>query len=86
MEEPGRPISAGDLRALLDTSATGGGDNGGQKLDLDLGLPTLLAQEEKKWLQEALNRHPELTRAALAAKLKISEAAFYKKLKQYQLT
>jgi transcriptional regulator with GAF, ATPase, and Fis domain len=85
MERPDGPISATDLRVLLDVSASAG--NGTEaKLDLDLGLPALLAQEEKKWLQEALNRHPDLTRAALAAKLKISEAAFYKKLKQYQLT
>ena len=45
----------------------------------------LLAQEEKKWLQEALDLHPELTRADLAAKLKISEAALYKKLRMYEL-
>ena len=50
-----------------------------------MGLPALLAQEEKKWLQEALNHHPDLTRADLAQKLKISEAALYKKLRLYAL-
>jgi DNA-binding NtrC family response regulator len=87
MERPQRPVGPRDLLRLLDISAALGsaqGDGAG-KPDLEIGLPALLAQEEKKWLQEALTHHPNLTRAGLAAKLKISEAALYKKLKQYQL-
>jgi transcriptional regulator with PAS, ATPase and Fis domain len=54
-------------------------------MNLEIGLPALLAQEEKKWLEEALKRHPDLTRAEIAAKLKISEAALYKKLRAYDI-
>jgi transcriptional regulator with GAF, ATPase, and Fis domain len=90
MERPERPVSAADVRGLLDLSAgrprsADGRAPGGEKEALEIGLPALLAQEEKKWLQEALNHHPNLTRAALAEKLKISEAALYKKLRMYSL-
>ena len=85
MEELDRPVGAEDLRALLDTTArSGAGQNGNvQEASLEIGLPALLAQEEKKWLEEALKRHPDLTRAEIATKLKISEAALYKKLRLY---
>jgi len=85
MEQPNGPVDPEQLKRLLDTSASHGGEANGSRPNLEIGLPALLAQEEKKWLQEALNHHPNLTRAGLAAKLKISEAALYKKLKQYQL-
>ena len=52
---------------------------------LEAGLPALLEEAEKAWLEEALRRYPRLTRAELAAKLKISESALYKKLRQYGL-
>jgi len=83
-----RPVAAADLRRLLDTSAAGPGAAGERRsvaAELELGLPALLAMEERKWLQEALAHHPDLTRADLAAKLKISEAALYKKLREYEL-
>ena len=48
-----------------------------------VGLPALLEQSERAWLAEAVRRHPRLTRAELAAKLKISESALYKKLRAY---
>ena len=37
-------------------------------------------------LDAALRAHPELTRRELAGKLRISEAALYKKLRQHGLT
>jgi DNA-binding NtrC family response regulator len=86
LDAPERPVRADDLKRLLDTSrseepAAAHASAGA----LELGLPALLEQEERKWLQEALHRHPELKRAELAAKLKISEAALYKKLRLYGL-
>ncbi len=87
MDKPRDPVTPDHLRRLLDTS-TGEAEVESpvtRKAALELGLPALLAQEEKKWLQEALSLHPELTRADLAAKLKISEAALYKKLRMYEL-
>jgi DNA-binding NtrC family response regulator len=53
--------------------------------DLDAGLPALLEEAERVWLLEAMRRYPSLTRAELAAKLKISESALYKKLRIYGL-
>ena len=52
---------------------------------LDAGLPALLERSEKEWLEKALRMHPNLTRRELAAKLKISEPALYKKLKEHGL-
>ena len=51
--------------------------------DLEAGLPRLLEDAEKSWLETAMSRHPDLTRAELATKLKISESALYRKLRQY---
>ena len=55
------------------------------RLDLSSGLPSLLEDAEKSWLEQALRLYPELTRAELAARLKISESGLYKKLRQYGL-
>ena len=54
-------------------------------VDLDAGLPALLEEAERVWLVEAMRRYSSLTRAELAAKLKISESALYKKLRIYGL-
>jgi transcriptional regulator with GAF, ATPase, and Fis domain len=54
-------------------------------VDLDAGLPALLEEAERAWLLEAMRRYSSLTRAELAAKLKISESALYKKLRIYGL-
>jgi transcriptional regulator with GAF, ATPase, and Fis domain len=54
-------------------------------LDFEAGLPSLLEEAEKSWLAAALARYRDLTRAELAAKLKISESALYKKLRLYGL-
>jgi transcriptional regulator with GAF, ATPase, and Fis domain len=91
MDQPKDPVTPEDVRRLLDGAAAGDGapvETAGPQASraaLELGLPALLAQEEKKWLQQALHHHPDLTRADLAAKLKISEAALYKKLRMYEL-
>jgi two-component system, NtrC family, nitrogen regulation response regulator GlnG len=53
--------------------------------DLGAGLPRLLEDAEKSWLEAALRLHPNLTRAELATTLKISESALYRKLRQYGL-
>jgi len=50
------------------------------------GLPRLLADAERTWLEEALRRYAKLTRAEVAAKLKISESALYKKLREHGIT
>lgn len=49
------------------------------------GLPSLIQQAEKAWLERALARYPSLTRSQLAERLKISAPSLYKKLKQYSL-
>jgi transcriptional regulator with GAF, ATPase, and Fis domain len=77
------PVSAEDLLALLDRSRAG---DRPASADLSTGLPALLADAERSWLEKALRVHPESTRAELAAQLKISESALYKKLKQYGFT
>jgi transcriptional regulator with GAF, ATPase, and Fis domain len=53
--------------------------------DLSPGLPSLLAEAERSWLEHALRVYPDLTRAELAARLKVSESTLYKKLRQHGL-
>jgi transcriptional regulator with GAF, ATPase, and Fis domain len=77
------PATAERVLALL--------DRGGKELldgsapDLSAGLPSLMEDAERTWLDRALKLHPDLTRAELAQRLKISESALYKKLRQYGL-
>ncbi len=87
IERPDHPVGPDELRSCLDEAASGSLSAGSDqpRADLEMGLPALLAQEEKKWLREALLQHPDVTRADLAQKLKISEAALYKKLRMYEL-
>jgi DNA-binding NtrC family response regulator len=76
-----RPVGPDDLARLLPvTSGTTPASTG-----LDAGLPALLERSEKEWLEKALRTHPDITRKELAAKLKISEPALYKKLKEHGL-
>jgi DNA-binding NtrC family response regulator len=58
----------------------------GAALDIEAGLPRLLEEAERAWLEHAMKRYPRLRRSELAEKLKISESALYKKLKLYGLT
>jgi transcriptional regulator with GAF, ATPase, and Fis domain len=80
------PVSAADLARLLGEGAVGAPGAGGPSPGgLEQGLPRLLEEAERTWLAEALRRYPDLTRAALAEKLRISESALYKKLRDYDL-
>ena len=93
MEASEGPVTAGLVRELLGEAATpatpGAPEAPGAAeraaVDIEAGLPSLLAQEERKWIETAMRRYPELTRAELAEKLKISESALYKKLRLYNL-
>ena len=81
-------IAAADLARLLAArearpAPARPGDEPGA--DLEAGLPRLLEESERKWLEEALRRYPKLTRAQLATRLKISESLLYKKLRQHGL-
>src|SRR5262249_7645700 len=55
-------------------------------IDLEDGLPAAVSQAERAVLVEALRRYPWMKRSELAARLKISEATLFKKLKQYGLS
>jgi len=84
------PVSPADLSRLLgerarDGAPTGEGSATPAQASLEQGLPRLLEEAEKAWLAEALRRYPDLTRSALAEKLRISESALYKKLREYGL-
>ncbi len=78
-------VGQSDIRRVLDVTTCDNSPVGAARLDLDLGLPALLAESERNWLVESLERYPNLTRVELAEKLKISRAALYKKLKEYGL-
>ena len=80
MEAPAGPVGAADVARLLDARSA---DEPGARAGLEAGLPRLLADAERNWLAEALRRYPDLMRSEIAAKLKISESALYKKLRQY---
>lgn len=89
-DPPSRPVERSDLERLLDGDAnressrkSAGGVAQG---DLDDGLPSLLEEAERRWLEEAMRRYPDATRAELANRLKISESALYKKLRQHGLS
>src|SRR5439155_19431747 len=69
------PDLAGTAVAVPEENAAG----------IEAGLPALLDQYERAWLEEALRRYPRLTRAELAAKLKISESGPDKKPKLHGL-
>ena len=84
------PLSVADLSRMMGPRETSpiedrGNDAGASRASLEQGLPRLLEEAEKAWLEEALRRYPGLTRAAVAEKLKISESALYKKLNAHKL-
>jgi transcriptional regulator with GAF, ATPase, and Fis domain len=84
MSEPNCAITSSAIARLLDARESLSPPS--SKLGLEAGLPALLAESERQWLQEALTRYPTLTRAELAAKLKIAESTLFKKLKDYELS
>jgi len=77
-------VEPGELLGLLDPRRDGT-PAGTAARDLSFGLPSLLEDAERGWLEQALRSYPDLTRAELAGRLKISESALYKKLRQYGL-
>jgi len=83
MEGAREPVSAVEVARLL--GASEGDAAATPTVDIEAGLPKLLEDAEKKWLEEALRRYAHLTRAQIASRLKISESALYKKLRQYGL-
>jgi transcriptional regulator with GAF, ATPase, and Fis domain len=94
MEGLERPVTPADVARLLGSAPVAASVAGDRNTDppaagggaaLDAGLPALMQEAERRWLQTALQAHPGLTRAELAAKLKISESALYKKLRAYDL-
>ena len=88
MEGFREPVSPAEVARLLAASESGGGappSDAAGAAGIEAGLPKLLEDAEKKWLEEALRRYAHLTRAEIASRLKISESALYKKLKQYEL-
>jgi Nif-specific regulatory protein len=78
------PVTPAEVLGLLDR---GRGEAAASQISKDLssGLPSLLEEAERSWLREALRLYPGLTRAELAVRLRISESALYKKLRQYGL-
>lgn len=89
MERRTGPFTGDELLKLLALrNAQPTADRGGSPVaaDFESGLPKLLEESERGWLEEALRRYPRLTRSQLAAKLKISESLLYKKLRQYGIT
>jgi transcriptional regulator with GAF, ATPase, and Fis domain len=83
------PVSGADVSRLLgarteEPSATSMTDSA--RARLEAGLPKLLEDAERMWLEEALRRYARLTRAEVAERLKISESALYKKLRAYGIS
>jgi DNA-binding NtrC family response regulator len=78
------PVEPLELLGLLDRGRDALPSGAGAR-DLSSGLPSLLEDAERGWLEQALRIYPALTRAELAGRLKISESALYKKLRQYGL-
>ena len=77
-------VGPAELLGLLDPRREAAPAGPGAR-DLSSGLPSLLEDAERGWLEQALRSYPDLTRAELAGRLKISESALYKKLRQYGL-
>ena len=81
-------ISPEDIARLLETREAGEPREraaAAPVADFEAGLPSMLEDAERAWLEQALRRYSGLTRAELAARLKISESALYKRLRRYRL-
>jgi DNA-binding NtrC family response regulator len=61
-------------------------DRGDETSGLEAGLPAALYQTERRMLERALRENLGASRAELAARLRISERALYKKLRIHGLT
>ena len=78
------PVGPAELLGLLERGRDTK-EAGASARDLSSGLPSLVEEAERGWLEQAIRTYPDLTRAELAGRLKISESALYKKLRQYGL-
>jgi transcriptional regulator with GAF, ATPase, and Fis domain len=81
-------VGARDVARLLDSNrdeASSDPLESPQALDFKVGLPRMLEKAERRWIEEALRLHPADSRAELAERLGISEAALYRKLRRYRL-
>lgn len=80
------PVGATDVSRLLGSTHDGhGAGSADPGPGLEAGLPKLLEEAERTWIEAALQRHPGLSRAELASMLRISEAGLYRKLRRYRL-
>lgn len=79
LDSPSRPVGPAQLERLLGSAPASAAAG------VDAGLSALMARSEREWLVRALEEHQALTRRELAAKLAISEAALYRKLRQHGL-
>ena len=82
------PVDVRDVERLFGILDGGGSrdpseDRSGP--DFEGGLPHMLAEAERSWIAAALRRYPDESRAQLATRLGISEAALYRKLRRYGL-
>ena len=84
MEGRRGPLGPADLDRLLDRrgDATAAPADGAASAIGD-GLPSLVDRAERAGILQAINEHPNASRAEIAARLKISESALYRKLKQH---
>jgi transcriptional regulator with GAF, ATPase, and Fis domain len=82
MEAPDRPVGRDTVQRLLGALSAAPTE---PSPALDAGLPELMARSEREWLARALREYASLTRREVAERLRISEAALYKKLRQHGL-
>jgi DNA-binding NtrC family response regulator len=76
-----------DVERLLGLENAGSPEpsEGPSEADFEGGLPHMLEEAERSWIEAALRRYSDESRAQLAARLGISEAALYRKLRRYGL-
>ncbi|OLT61808.1 sigma-54-dependent Fis family transcriptional regulator [Moorena bouillonii] len=87
IEDHTGPLDWPTLRNVLDVKEDAPTTPESSESDhLDKGLPELMRRTERQWLQRALAQYPDLSRKALADRLKISETTLYQKLKTHGLT
>jgi NtrC-family two-component system response regulator AlgB len=65
---------------------TSGAPTSDSAVDLEIGLPELMLRQERRLLEEYLRRRPRVTRARMAADLKVSPATLFKKLRAHGLS
>jgi Nif-specific regulatory protein len=81
------PVGVRDVERLLGLENAGSPEpsEGPSEADFEGGLPHMLEEAERSWIEAALRRYSDESRAQLAARLGISEAALYRKLRRYGL-